>query len=125
MESEGVDIHDRQAFLNGNNRLRIWTFINYEYTDKLQITFKFKPKPGPRSEPYTLVSNCESKQEPSFGIVLNTFKDVVTFFLKTYGTEGERFMTFDIDVSIKQIRNNQRYTIVLSVWKGGTHVSRC
>ncbi|XP_048746295.1 asparagine-rich protein-like isoform X2 [Ostrea edulis] len=97
VESEGVDIHDRQAFLNGNNRLRIWTFINYEYTDKLQITFKFKPKPGPRSEPYTLVSNCESKQEPSFGIVLNTFKDVVTFFLKTYGTEGERFMTFDID----------------------------
>jgi hypothetical protein len=100
VELHGVDVRDGKALFEGSSYLKIWRYLRYDYTDKLQVTFKFKPTSGPRTEPYTLVSNCEGDQEPSFGIVLNTFKDLATFFLKTYETESQKFMTFRIDVSI-------------------------
>lgn len=104
----GVDVADGTAYFDGSNRLYIWRYQSYDYRDKLQISFKFKPKPGPRAEPYTLVSNCEGEDEPSYGIVLNSFSNITTIFLKTYEIESQRFMTFDINVRIyfyRYIRN--------------------
>ncbi|XP_022343438.2 asparagine-rich protein-like isoform X2 [Crassostrea virginica] len=93
----GVDVSDGTAFFDGSNRLYIWRYQSYDYRDKLQISFKFKPVPGTRMEPYTLVSNCEGNDEPSYGIVLNSFSNITTIFLKTYEIENQRFMTFDIN----------------------------
>ena len=94
----GVDVYDDTAFFDGRNRLLIWRYKNYDYRDKLQISFKFKPVPGPRLEPYTLVSNCEGIDEPSYGIVLNMYSNITTIFLKTYEIKDEGIMTFDINV---------------------------
>lgn len=97
VDATGVDIRDRSAFFDGSNRLYFWKYQYYDYDDKLQISFKFKPKPGMRMEPYTLVSNCEGENEPSFGIVLNSFDDVATFFIKTDEAENQGFFTIEID----------------------------
>ena len=97
---DGVDVSDGTTFFDGSNRLYIWRYQSYDYRDKLQISFKFKPVPGTRMEPYTLVSNCEGNDEPSYGIVLNSFSNITTIFLKTYEIENQRFMTFDINVRI-------------------------
>ncbi|XP_061171610.1 asparagine-rich protein-like [Saccostrea echinata] len=97
VDATGVDIRDRSAYFDGSNRLYFWKYQYYEYDDKLQISFKFKPKPGLRMEPYTLVSNCEGENEPSFGIVLNSFDDVATFFIKTDEAENQGFFTIEID----------------------------
>ena len=94
----GVDVYNDTAFFKGSNRLLIWRYQNYDYRDKLQISFKFKPVPGPRLEPYTLVSNCEGVDEPSYGIVLNTTVNIITIFLKTDEIKDQRIMTFDINV---------------------------
>ena len=96
----GVDVYNDTAFFKGSNRLLIWRYQNYDYRDKLQISFKFKPVPGPRIEPYTLVSNCEGVDEPSYGIVLNMYSNITTIFLKTYEIENQRFVTFDINVRV-------------------------
>ena len=93
-------ISDGTAFFDGSNRLYISKYQNYDYRDKLQISFKFKPVPGPRLEPYTLVSNCEGVDEPSYGIVLNMYSNITTIFLKTYEIENLRFVTFDINVRV-------------------------
>ena len=93
-------ISDGTAFFDGSNRLYISKYKNYDYRDKLQISFKFKPVPGPRIEPYTLVSNCEGVDEPSYGIVLNMYSNITTIFLKTYEIENLRFVTFDINVRV-------------------------
>lgn len=112
----GVDVADGTAYFDGNNRLYIWRYQSYDYRDKLQISFKFKPKPGPRAEPYTLVSNCEGEDEPSYGIVLNSFSNITTIFLKTYEIESQRFMTFDI--------NPTQWNDVYFRYENGTMIGR-
>lgn len=116
----GVDVADGTAYFDGSNRLYIWRYQSYDYRDKLQISFKFKPKPGPRAEPYTLVSNCEGEDEPSYGIVLNSFSNITTIFLKTYEIESQRFMTFDINVRIYFYRYISNWK-----WMEYNHIYEC
>ncbi|XP_078310119.1 uncharacterized protein LOC111137249 isoform X7 [Crassostrea virginica] len=115
VDYNGVDVSDGTAFFDGSNRLYIWRYHSYDYRDKLQISFKFKPVPGLRHETYTLVSKCEGVDEPSYGIILNSFTNTTTifvltyeienllfmntttFFVKTYEIENQRSMTFDIN----------------------------
>nr|XP_022344345.1 uncharacterized protein LOC111137251 isoform X2 [Crassostrea virginica] len=112
----GVDVYNDTAFFKGSNRLLIWRYRYYDYRDKLQISFKFKPVPGPRLELYTLVSNCEGVDEPSYGIVLNTTVNIITIFLKTNEIKDQRIMTFDI--------NPTTWTDVYFRYQNGTMIGR-
>nr|XP_022344342.1 asparagine-rich protein-like isoform X2 [Crassostrea virginica] len=96
VDYSGVALVNGTACFDGSSRLYIWRYKSYDYRDKLQISFKFKPTPGPRIEPYTLVSNCEGNDEPSYGIGLNRFSNITTMFLKTDESEDQS-MSFDIN----------------------------
>ncbi|XP_078310114.1 uncharacterized protein LOC111137249 isoform X2 [Crassostrea virginica] len=96
VDYSGVALVNGTACFDGSSRLYIWRYKSYDYRDKLQISFKFKPTPGPRIESYTLVSNCEGNDEPSYGIGLNRFSNITTMFLKTDESEDQS-MSFDIN----------------------------
>ena len=116
VDYNGVDVSDGTAFFDGSNRLYIWRYHSYDYRDKLQISFKFKPVPGLRHETYTLVSNCEGVDEPSYGIILNSFTNTTTIFVKTYEIENLRFMnTTTFFVKTYEIENKRSMTFDINV----------
>ncbi|XP_076098967.1 asparagine-rich protein-like [Mytilus galloprovincialis] len=94
---EGVVSLSDLAYFNGASRIIIWRYTNFDFQHAMTLKFRFKSEAKSRSKPHPLITNCGTGQEePSFGVILNSFADVLTFFVKT--TESEiKFLTFKIN----------------------------
>ncbi|CAC5391877.1 unnamed protein product [Mytilus coruscus] len=94
---EGVVSLSDLAYFNGASRIIIWRYTNFDFQHALTLKFRFKSEAKSRRKPHPLITNCGTGQEePSFGVILNSFSDVLTFFVKTTKSEI-KFLTFKIN----------------------------
>lgn len=97
---EGVVSLSDLAYFNGASRIIFWRYTNFDFQRSITLKFRFKSQSQSRSAPHPLVTNCGTgHDEPSFGVILNSFSNVLTFFVKTTDSEI-KFITFKINVSI-------------------------
>ena len=96
---EGVVSLSNLAYFNGASRIIFWRYTNFDFQRSITLKFRFQLQSQSRNAPHPLVTNCGTgHDEPSFGVILNSFSDVLTFFVKTTDSEI-KFITFKINVS--------------------------
>lgn len=97
---DGVVSLSDLAYFNGASRIIFWRYTNFDFQRSITLKFRFKSESQSRNAPHPLVTNCGTgHDEPSFGVILNSFSNVLTFFVKTTDSEI-KFITFKINVSI-------------------------
>lgn len=95
---EGVVSLSDLGYFSGAGRIIFWRYTNFDFQHSIGLKFRFKSESKIRGKPHPLITNCGTgMDEPSFGVILNSFSDVLTFFVKTTKSEI-KFLTFKIKV---------------------------